>query len=201
MRSNPKISSFKDPLFFEGLLKYHDASYLRWNRLTDKQQKQFKEYNLLPDQLNLALKVLHRLKTEYKTESVPFAINIVSLIYDKYNEWLTTQDIERKHLSEDRAHKELLFRGFVLLDKFHVKPKRSYVMTAFPVKGKFYIHPFEMGSNYRMTNGKRELPHLWDNFIKIGLSGYTRVIYPEMEYFPNLSSKQSNQLKIDWDIA
>lgn len=57
MRSNPKISSFKDPLFFEGLLKYHDASYLRWNRLTDKQQKQFKEYNLLPDQLNLALKV------------------------------------------------------------------------------------------------------------------------------------------------
>ena len=99
MRSNPKISSFKDPLFFEGLLKYHDASYLRWNRLTDKQQRQFKEYNLLPDQLNLALKVLHRLKTEYQTESVPFAINIVSLIYDKYNEWLTTQDIERKHLS------------------------------------------------------------------------------------------------------
>ena len=74
-------------------------------------------------------------------------------------------------------------------------------MTAFPVKGKFYIHPFEMGSNYRMANGKRELPHLWDNFIKIGLSGYTRVIYPEMEHFPNLSSKQSNQLKIDWDIA
>ena len=74
-------------------------------------------------------------------------------------------------------------------------------MTAFPVKGKFYIHPFEMGSNYRMTNGRRELPHLWDNFIKIGLSGYTRVIYPEMEHFPNLSSKQSNQLKIDWDIA
>ena len=50
MRSNPKISSFKDPLFFKGLLKYHDASYLRWNRLTDKQQRQFKEYNLLPDQ-------------------------------------------------------------------------------------------------------------------------------------------------------
>ena len=44
MRSNPKISSFKDPLFFEELLKYHDASYLRWNRLTDKQQRQFKEF-------------------------------------------------------------------------------------------------------------------------------------------------------------
>lgn len=197
MRKDSSISSFNDPVFYQKLTRYHDGSYLRWNRLTEKQQRTLREYELFPDKVSFVLKVFHLLKTQYGTESIPFSINIMAMIYDNYREWISGTPFKPKYLPENKAYNELIFRGFIPLSKIKIKPKRSYVMTCRPVNGKFLIHPFEMGSNYRMTNGKRELPYLWDYFHLFGLPGYTRVIYPEMEHYPNLSQKQLNHLKID----
>lgn len=191
-----------NPEFYRSLTKYHDASYLRWNRLNDKQQRQIREYELFPDKLNFTLKVFHLLKSQFRTESIPCSINVMALIYDDYRDWASRESIGSQYLSEDRAYNELLFRGFLPLGQVKVRPQRSYVMTSQPVNGKFLIHPFEMGSNYRMTNTNgKGLPYLWHHFHLFGLPGFTRVIYPEMEHYPRLSQKQQIHLKKDWNIA
>lgn len=203
MRS--EVSKFNNPEFYHKLLKYDDKSYRRFNRLTDKQQRQLREYNFLPEQVNMTLKIFHLLKSQYNTESIPFSINLCTLVSKGFYEYLSSEIskgyLSIQYLSEKAALEELVFRGYVRLSKFKVKPKRSYVMTNKPmIDGYHYIHPFEMGSNYRMVEGK-DLPYLWDTFPLIGLPGYTRIIYPEMEHYPNLTKAQTNQLKIDWDIA
>lgn len=203
MRTLPKANSFNDPEFYIKLLRYDDKSYRRWNRLTEKQRKQLVECDLFPEQLNYTLKVFHLLKSQFQTESIPFALNVYSITYEGFHSWVKAcPEFKPKYLNPSQALKELIFRGYKRLNNFHVKPKRSYVMTSKPMEdGYFYIHPFEMGSNYNMTVEKRTLPYLWDTFSEIGLAGYTRVIYPEMENYPNLSAKLSNQLKLDWDIV
>lgn len=195
-------SKFNNPDFYRLINKYHDASYLRWNRLTNKQTKQFEDYGLLPDMLNHALKIFHILKTHHNTESVPFSINLTELTYDLYNTWCVTEpNLPRLKMSESRAIREVIFRGFVKLGTFKVKPQRSYVMTKKMEDGNFYIHPFQMGSNYNMTVERRQLPYLWDTAQKIGIPGYCQVIYPEMDHYPSLKPSQINQIKIDWGIA
>lgn len=200
-----KVSKFNNPDFYTQLLRYNDLSYRRYERLTDKHRRALEDFGeLLPDETNMTLKIFHLLRTTRNTESIPMSINVMSIIYKEYYEWLAFQKDQGKlgkPLSEETAYNELIFRGFVPLGKFKVKPQRSYVMTCRPILEKHLIHPYEMGSNYRMVSSKgKDLPYLWENFQKIGLPGYCRVIYPEMEHYPNLSPKQITQLKLNWGV-
>lgn len=200
-----EISKFNNAEFYTQLLKYNDLSYRRFSRLTNKQQLQLTEYGLLPDEVNMVLKLFHLFKSTRNTESIPFSINIQTLIYGQFYEWLTTvSDRGRlgKYVTSEQAVNELIFRGFKRLGTFRVKPKRSYVMTCKSLLGYHYIHPYEMGSNYNMMEGNKKLPNLWETFGKIGLSGYTRVIYPEMEMgnYPLITKEQAQQLKLNWEI-
>lgn len=84
-------------------------------------------------------------------------------------QYLTTRDFYRKPLEKAKfAEKELIFQGWVPLDNFRMKEKRyHYLITPTMINGTKYIYPF----HFKDLEG----PDI--NQAKIGLAGYTRILY------------------------
>lgn len=179
-------SRFNNPEFYKRLLKYNNLSYRRWNRLPEYRQKDFKELNLYPSQLNLALKLDHLFKKENRTESASIAAMIALRIFHGYHNFITTIPMEQRILygefkiySEQYVVKELKFQGFIPLRRFrkHWNKKCSYVISRQLGKHR-YIHPFPMSEDYELRV-KLNLPNVWDHFSLFGLSGCTGIIHPK----------------------
>lgn len=198
--SDSFMSKFNNKEFYSKLLHYNDLSYRRYNKLSEKEKNDLSEYDLLPEQLNLTLKLFHLLKTQYNTESIHFSVNVMSLIFQGFQHFKKSSwaEASKKRRREIDILKELKFRGFKRYRGDSIVKSSSYIVTIHKIKGRMYYYPLELSHKYQVRDGKR-MDTIWDKAHKIHFSGYTQIIYPGMprsEYPNGFDKFQINNLEM-----
>lgn len=107
-------------------------------------------------------------------ESLESSLKWAKRHYKSYNKYLLTTNFHRIYERKDKyILKELLFQGFVPLEKFHKKAECNYVQTNKKIQGAIYIYPVHAALDIRVIR-KGYIP-IYELMRNIGLPGYTKV--------------------------
>ena len=190
-------SKFSTPEYFDLLIGGDNLTFKAWKKLPGRFQKAYSDEKLLPEEINLLLRVHKVNKVQYRTESSSFNLWIMRHIYNKFWDYVVSKyfvldktnprNILYVHSNESLLAKELKFRGFIKIKRGTViRRDRGYVLTNKRIQGYFWVFPKPYGHDYK-TTVLNNLPDIVTIFNRISLSGHCRIIYPSMEHYPNLS--------------
>ena len=128
-------------------------------------------------------------------ESLEKSLKWAKRHYKRYKEYLLKVNHYRIYERNDRyILKELLFQGFIPIEKFHKKAECNYIQTNRKIQGHIYIYPVHAGHDISIIRqGYIPIYELMDT---VGLPGYTKVdVVSELNDKPLENGNKKNRKK------
>ena len=165
-------------------------SYRRYKKLSTKEKNEFDLYRdkYYPQELADALYMALITGKPFKHKMIEWVRKHVYEAYGKdplafmehYRKVVTSnpqiksyvlsyRDVKPKYLKE-----EFLWRGFVPLRDFKIKPNYLYIGSNRPIEGEYYVYPKHCVNGLCKKEPSSKHPNINYLFSRVGIAGYTR---------------------------